>query len=112
MKRLSFFLLLAVLLAAAQTAQAHALLLRSVPEANGAVDRAPAQVELLFSESLDGSFSRVTVLDSTGKTVDNGDSRVDPADLTRMTVSLWKQAEQRAAATATRAIPSLRIGAV
>ena len=67
---------------------AHALLLRSVPEANGAVDRAPAQVELLFSESLDGSFSRVTVLDSTGKTVDNGDSRVDPADLTRMTVSL------------------------
>ena len=88
MKRLALLLLLAVLLLTAQTALAHALLLRSIPEANAAVDRAPAQVELLFSESLDGSFSKITVLDSTGKTVDNGDSRVDPADLTRMTVSL------------------------
>ncbi len=88
MKRLSLVLMVAGLLVMAQTALAHALLLRSTPEANAAVDSAPAQVELLFSESLDGSFSRATVLDSTGKTVDNGDSRVDPADLTRLTVSL------------------------
>ena len=88
MKRLALILLAVVLLLAAQPALAHALLLKSTPEANASLDRAPAQVELLFSEGLDGSFSTVTVLDSAGKTVDNGDSRVDPADLTRMTVSL------------------------
>jgi len=69
-------------------ALAHALLLRSIPDANVALDRAPAQVELFFSESLDPSFSKVTVLGSTGTAVDVGDSRVDPADPTHMTVSL------------------------
>ena len=70
MKRLGLLILLAALLLTAQTALAHALLLRSIPEANAAIDRAPAQVELLFSERLDGSFSKIAVLDSTGKTVD------------------------------------------
>ena len=69
-------------------ALAHALLLRSTPEANASLDRAPAQVELFFSEALDPSFSKITVLNSTGKGVDVGDSRVDPSDLTHMTVSL------------------------
>ncbi len=35
-----------------------------------------------------------------------------PSALTRMIVSLWKQAVERAAATSTRAMNSLRIGAV
>jgi copper transport protein len=69
-------------------ALAHALLLRSIPDANASLDRAPAQVELYFSASIDPSFSKVTVLGSTGKAVDVGDSRVDPADPTHMTVSL------------------------
>ena len=78
-----------VLLAASVTpALAHALLLRSIPDANAALDRAPAQVELFFSEALDPSFSKITVLGSTGTAVDVGDSRVDPADATHMTVSL------------------------
>ncbi len=82
-------LALGVLLAVGVTpALAHALLLRSIPDANAALDRSPAQVELFMSEGLDASFSKITVLDTTGKTVDAGDSRVDPADPTHMTVSL------------------------
>jgi copper transport protein len=77
-----------ILLVAATPALAHALLLRSVPDANAALDRAPAQVDLYFSEALDSSFSKIIVLDSTGKKVDNGDSKVDNADPTLMTVSL------------------------
>ena len=91
MKRrlLTIIATLVVLLAAGVTpALAHALLLRSIPDANAALDRSPAQVELFFSEALDSSFSKITVLDSNGKKVDAGDSRVDPADPTHMTVSL------------------------
>lgn len=67
---------------------AHAVLLRSIPEANAALDRAPAQVELFFSESLEPSFSSVAIIDSNGTTVDNGDSRVDPLDNSHLTVSV------------------------
>ena len=89
MKRvLVLMLVILSLLVTASPALAHALLLRSVPDANAALDRAPAQIELYFSEALDGSFSKITVLDSTGKTVDNNDSRVDASDSTLMTVSL------------------------
>lgn len=67
---------------------AHASLLRSIPEANAALDRAPAQVELFFSEALEPSFSSVVVIDSNGAQVDNYDSRVDPSDPARLTASL------------------------
>ena len=67
---------------------AHALLLRSMPEANAVLDRAPAQVELFFSEAVDPAFSTIKVLDATGQPVDNGDTQVDPADAAHLTVSL------------------------
>src|SRR5260221_5531606 len=89
MKRVVVLLVVVVcLLVTASPALAHALLLRSVPDANAALERAPAQVELYFSEGLDSSFSNITVLDATGKAVDNKDSRVDASDATLMTVSL------------------------
>src|SRR3974377_506589 len=67
---------------------AHALLLRSIPEANAVLDRAPAQVELFFSEAVDPTFSTIKVLDANGQPVDNGDTQLDPADATHLTVSL------------------------
>ena len=89
MKRIVVLLVVIIsLLATASPALAHALLLRSVPEANAALDRAPAQIELYFSEGLDSAFSNITVLDATGKAVDNKDSKVDASDATLMTVSL------------------------
>ncbi len=67
---------------------AHALLMRSLPEANAVLDRTPAQVELFFSEAVDPTFSTIKVLDINGQSVDNDDTRVDSADATHLTVSL------------------------
>ncbi|MGQ0602030.1 MAG: copper resistance CopC family protein, partial [Anaerolineales bacterium] len=78
----------AVCAASALPAFAHAALLASTPAANATLDRAPAQVELLFTEPLEPSFSTITVLNTDGTQVDGGDVRVDPAEPTRMTVSL------------------------
>jgi copper transport protein len=61
---------------------------RSIPEANAVLDRAPVQVELFFSEAVDPTFSTIKVLDSNGQPVDNGDSQVDSIDATHLTVSL------------------------
>ena len=81
-------LLVWLLLGQAAPVSAHAVLVRANPEANAALDRSPAQVELFFSEAVEPAFSQITVLDSSGKRVDNGDSKVDPADPTRLSVSL------------------------
>ncbi len=67
---------------------AHAELVSSSPEANANLDRAPAQIELFFSEALELSFSEIQVLDSNGIRVDSADSRLDPADPARLTVSV------------------------
>ncbi len=76
------------LLAIALPVFAHANLLRSSPEANAALEQSPAQIELIFSETLEPSFSSISVLDSNGNPVDNGDARVDSGDTTRLTVSV------------------------
>lgn len=67
---------------------AHANLLQSTPEANAILERSPVQIELFFSEPIVDSFSTIEVIDTQGKRVDNDDSLVDPADQTRMTVSM------------------------
>jgi copper transport protein len=82
---LTFLLLLVVLV---RPALAHANLLQSTPEANARLERPPAQIELLFSEVIEPSFSTIEVFDGSGDRVDNEDSQVDPADPTRMTATL------------------------
>jgi copper transport protein len=67
---------------------AHAALLAATPPANASLETAPAQIELLFTEPLEPSFSSITVLNSEGAQVDSGDVRVDPAQPARLTVSL------------------------
>jgi copper transport protein len=69
-------------------ASAHAILLRSNPAANAILAQAPVQVELFFSETLEAASSSIKVYDSAGGRADLADVRVDPADGTRMTVSL------------------------
>ena len=75
---LLFFVL--VLLGLPASAEAHALLRRATPPSGQTLPRAPAEVRLLFSEPLDPTFSRLRVLDPSGRPVDNGDGRVDPGD--------------------------------
>jgi copper transport protein len=67
---------------------AHALLVRSIPEANAVLEKSPAQVELFFSEPLEPQLSSIMVYDSNNLVVDAGDVRVDPSNLFRMTVSM------------------------
>ncbi|MFQ5616433.1 MAG: copper resistance CopC/CopD family protein, partial [Anaerolineales bacterium] len=69
-------------------AQAHAYLATSSPEFNAALDKTPSLVELVFTEAIEANFSKVEVLDLEGNRVDNDDSTVDPANPTRMTVTV------------------------
>jgi copper transport protein len=73
---------------AVTSVSAHALLLCSNPTANVVLEKPPVQVELFFSESLEPQLSSIKVIDTNNLSVDVGDVRVDPADPTRMTVSL------------------------
>ena len=90
-KRYTIWLVLIVLIYSAwavTSVSAHAVLLRSNPEANAVLVQAPVQVELFFSETLEPTLSSISVVDSNNLTVDAGDVRVDSADPTRMTVTL------------------------
>ena len=60
---------------AVTSVSAHALLLRSNPEANAVLEKPPVQVELYFSESLEPQLSSISVLDTNGVAVDVGDGR-------------------------------------
>lgn len=89
LKRLApWLVLLALLVAPARPARAHADLLQATPEFNASLERAPAQIELFFSEPIEAGFSTIKVLDATGKQVDSDDARVDASNPARMTVSL------------------------
>src|SRR6478735_4925163 len=73
------------------TASAHANLDRADPPAGTDLDQPPAQLQLQFSEAVDGSFSRVQLLNAQGQSVDRGDSHVAPNDPLSMVVSLPNQ---------------------
>ena len=86
--RTSLALTLALALIVAGVAAAHADLVRSNPAANSTLDVAPPTITLDFSEAIEPSFSKVTVLFEDGATADNGDSAVSPIDPRQLTVSL------------------------
>ena len=62
------------------TAWAHANLDRADPAPGSQLDQPPPQLRLTFSEAVDGSFSRVQLLNTRGDSVDRGDSHVAPSD--------------------------------
>jgi len=57
-------------------AAAHANLVQSDPPAQSSVTRAPAQIQMLFSEAVEPRFVEVSVLDKDRKQVDAGDARL------------------------------------
>jgi copper transport protein len=76
------------LMAPADPASAHANQVRSSPSPNQVLETSPGRVIVWFSEPIEGSFSRIQVLDADGNKVDNGDSAPDPTEPTAMTVTL------------------------
>jgi copper transport protein len=70
------------------TASAHANLDRADPPPGTQLDQPPTQLQLQFSEAVDGSFSRVQLLNTKGEAVDHGDSHVVPTDPLSLAVSV------------------------
>jgi methionine-rich copper-binding protein CopC len=52
------------------------------------VHEAPRSVRLWFTEAIEPAFSRVSVVDASGKAVDAGDSHVESSDASILAVSL------------------------
>src|SRR3712207_3808649 len=89
MRTLTRSLALATLLlvALASTAFGHALYERSEPVSGGQLV-APGQVRVWLTEAIEPSFSKLEVLDSARRRVDNGDSRASAGDPRALVVSV------------------------
>jgi putative copper export protein/methionine-rich copper-binding protein CopC/mono/diheme cytochrome c family protein len=68
--------------------QAHALLVRSVPEAGAELAQPPQTIEMWFSEPLESTFSSAHIVDSSGAEITTGAALVDSTDRTHMTLPL------------------------
>ena len=80
--------LLGAALLSAAMADAHAKLARSEPAAASTLRRAPGEVRLWFTESLEATFSSAHLLDGERRRVDGAEGKVDGANaaLLRMTL--------------------------
>ena len=65
---------------ATPVALGHSQLVTSIPAAGDVVATSPTSIELVFSEPIDGAYTRIDVLDATGKAVDTGIGAPDPSD--------------------------------
>jgi methionine-rich copper-binding protein CopC len=79
---------LGLLLGIAATAGAHASLVRSSPARRAVLLRPPDRVSLWFNERLEPAFSRITVTDASGATVQLGEAVVATDDPVRLSVGL------------------------
>lgn len=66
-----------VALCMAAAASAHAFLDQADPKVGSTVQAAPKEVQLRFSEALEGAFSAIQVLDANGQPVTTARARVD-----------------------------------
>lgn len=87
-RRLGAGFALALLLATGTRAGAHAFLDRAEPRVGGKVHTPPAQITLWFTERLEPAYSRVKVVDESGRQVDKADATVDTADARVLRASL------------------------
>jgi copper transport protein len=79
---IAFFIMLCSL--GADRVSAHAVLDHSNPPAEAVLAQAPAEIRLWFTEPLEPKFSRFTLLDTHGGTVNTPKSQVDSGDPTQM----------------------------
>jgi methionine-rich copper-binding protein CopC len=67
---------------------AHVFPDHSDPRVGSVIASAPAWVRIWFDGSLEPAFCKIAVQDSSGKKVDKGDGRVNPADATLLEAGL------------------------
>jgi copper transport protein len=80
-------------LALPAAAFAHAVLLRTVPQASGTVNTAPSQVALTYSEAVEPRFAVVSVTDAAAHQETSGPPRRSPSDPDTLLVPLKKIGE-------------------
>ena len=66
----------------------HANLIDAIPKQNSVLDTSPLVINLTFTETLSENLSSIKVYDTQGNQIDNGDSKLDPADATLLSVTL------------------------
>jgi hypothetical protein len=81
-------LILALGVAGAAPAQAHAFLEHAEPAVGAKVATAPAAVRITFTEKLEPAFSSIKVLDAGGHEVDKADLRAETGNAAILRVSL------------------------
>jgi len=76
------------LLAMAAQANAHAFMVRAEPRVGSKVKKAPSEVRVWFSETVQQASSTIKVFDGSGKQVDKKNTRLDPRNHALLDVSL------------------------
>src|SRR6185437_8717902 len=82
------FVLSPGLILAGHVAVAHALLERAVPPVGGTVAKAPADVTIVFSETVEPAFSSIVVTDAAGNRLDTGKAQTAAGDAKRLVVGV------------------------
>jgi len=80
------FVLSPGLILAGHVAVAHALLERAVPPVGGTVAKAPTDVTIVFSETVEPAFSSIVVTDAAGNRLDTGKAQAAAGDAKRLVV--------------------------
>jgi copper resistance protein C len=79
---------LALALAVAPAALAHAFLDHASPAVGSAVPQAPAVVTLWFTQDLEPAFSNVSVTNAAGQRVDLGNAKIPPGSPAELQIGL------------------------
>jgi copper transport protein len=83
----------AAALALPAAAWAHAYLVKTVPEASGTTNLAPAEVRLTYSEPIEPRFAIVSVTDAAGRQVTNGEPASAPGSPQTLVLPLQRVPE-------------------
>jgi methionine-rich copper-binding protein CopC len=75
-------------IAAAVRVEAHAFLVRAEPRVGSEVNKAPTEVRVWFSETVQAGVSSIKVFDVSGKQVDKKDTHSDRGNRAVLCVSL------------------------
>lgn len=81
---LLFALLVVVLLAHARPSSAHGYIVRSIPQDRSVLSRAPARIQVWFTENLEPHFSTLSLANEKGEAVPLEDSGVVPTNPTQL----------------------------
>jgi len=85
---LPFVVVVLSVVATAVRVEAHAFLVRAEPRVGSKVNKAPTEVRVWFSETVQAGASSIQVFDVSGKQVDKKDTHSDRANRVVLCVSL------------------------